>query len=158
MSKVLRVLPAPSAAHAFTNALYISPSDAMTPYVQMGTYVYKCIPHPEVDEGTVRMNAIARRQLGYGVEEVTLREFNPRYSPSVAELVVTAEPVKSGALTVAPDNLANFIRNNLEGQVVCFDQKFTFQFADVSILVTVTGANVQGMVNSRTQINMMWKP
>lgn len=159
MAQVLRVMPAPNQALACTNALYVSPNDATTPYVQMGTFIYKCIPHPEVEDGTVRMNAIARRQLGYGVDKVTLTEFNPRYMPSVANLVVTAEPVKRDPyLVVAPTDLVNIIRNNLEGQIVCFDQKFTVMAGDHAILVTVTGGNVQGMVDARTQINMMWQP
>ena len=59
---------------AETNALYVNPSDATTPYVKMGRFVYKCIPHPDVDRATVRMNAITRRAV-YPSETVILEEY-----------------------------------------------------------------------------------
>ena len=41
-----RVLPSLNTHLAETNALYVNPVDATTPYVKMGHFVYKCIPHP----------------------------------------------------------------------------------------------------------------
>lgn len=157
MSKEYRVLPSLNEALAMTNALYVNPQDATTPYVRMGPNVYKCIPHPEVAEGTVRMNAVARRSLGYGAEKVALHDFVPTSVPTIKELVVRAEPVKRDPfLVVAPTDLVNIIRNNLYGNVVCFDQKFTFMAGDHAILVTVTDADSQGFVDLSTQVNMMW--
>jgi hypothetical protein len=157
MSKEYRVRPSPSEALAMTNSLFVNPQDVTTPYVRMGPNIYKCIPHPQVEAGTVCMNAIARRSLGYGAEKVTLHDFVPTSVPTVKKLVVRAEPVKRDPLfVVAPTDLVNIIRNNLYGNVVCFDQKFTFMAGDHAILVTVTDADSQGFVDLSTEVNMMW--
>jgi hypothetical protein len=151
-----RVMPSLNQELALTNSLYVNPRDATTPYVRMGRNVYRCVPHPEVDWGTVRMNAIARRAIK-NAEKILLNEFVPNSVPIVKELAVTAEPVKLGQPEVAPTNLANIIRNNLDGHIVCFDQKFTFQVGDHAILVTITDGDAQGFVDSTTQVNMMWR-
>ena len=152
------VLPCISETLAGTNSLFVNPVEATTPYVQMGLNIYKCVPHPKVDRGTVCMNAIARRSLGPGVEKVTLRDFTTTNLPTIKELAVRAEPVKTGQPEVAPADLANIIRNNLDGHVVCIDQKFTFMVHGHYILVTATDCDVQGLVNSSTSVNMMWQP
>ena len=79
---------------AETNALYVNPSDATTPYVRMGKFVYKCIPHPDVTRGTVRMNAIARRSI-YPLEEVIIREYMVPMTEGPKRVCVQAEFVKS---------------------------------------------------------------
>jgi hypothetical protein len=158
MALEYRVLPCISETLAGTNSLFVNPVDATTPYVQMGRNIYKCVPHPKVDRGTVCMNAIARRSLGAGVEKVTLRDFTATNVPTINELAVRAEPVKRGQPDVAPADLANIIRNNLDGHIVCLGQKFTFMVHGYAILVTATVCDVQGFVNTATTVNMMWQP
>lgn len=158
MALEYRVLPCLSETLAGTNSLFLNPVEAKTPYVQMGHNIYKCVPHPRVDRGTVRMNAVARRSLGPDVEKVTLRDFTGANVPTIKELAVRAEPVKTGQPEVAPTDLANIIRNNLDGHIVCLDQKFTFLVDGHAILVTATDCDVQGFVNASTTVNMMWQP
>ena len=150
------VLPSLNQELAMTNYLYVNPVDATTPYVQMGRLVYKCVPHPDVNRGSVHMNAITRRSI-YPAQKVILRDFTATV-PYVKELAVRAEPVKAGQPGVAPNNLANIIRNNLDSYIVSLDQKFTFMVDGHAILVTVVDCDVQGLVNSSTSVNMMWRP
>ena len=158
MANEYRVLPCISETLACTNSLFVNPVEATTPYVQMGRNIYKCVPHTKVDRGTVCMNAIARRSLGPGVEKVVLREFTATNVPTIKELAVRAEPVKAGQPDVAPADLANIIRANLDGHFDCLDQKFTFMVHGYAILVTATDCDVQGLVNATTTVNMMWRP
>ena len=89
-----RVLPSLNTDLAETNALYVNPVDSTTPYVKMGRFVYKCIPHPDVARGAVRMNAIARRAV-YPSETVILREYLVPMIGGPKGVNVQAEFVKS---------------------------------------------------------------
>jgi len=148
------VLPSLNADLANTNALYVNPVDATTPYVKMGRFVYKCIPHPDVSRGTVRMNAIARRAV-YPSEEVTLEEYLVPMTGGPTVVAVQAEFVKSKPGPM-PDNLANAVRNMLEGLVVTEGQKLTLTHGDDAILIHVTGVESPGVVTMNTEVSLMW--
>lgn len=147
------VLPSLDAA---TNSLYVNPSDATTPYVKMGRFVYKCIPHHCVDRGTVCMNAIARRAI-YPSEEVTLEEYLVPMTGGPKVVAVQAEFVKSKPGPM-PDNLPNTVRNALEGLVVAPGQQLTL-YADLdTILISVTDVDAPGVVTMNTEVSLMWLP
>ena len=150
------VLPSLNADLAETNALYVNPVDATTPYVKMGRFVYKCIPHPDVRRGTVCMNAITRRAV-YPSEEVTLEEYLVPMTGGPTVVAVQAEFVKSKPGPM-PDNLANAVRNMLEGLVVTEGQKLTLTHDGVGILLHVTHVDSPGVVTLHTEVNVMWLP
>ena len=148
------VLPSLNTDLANTNALYVNPSDATTPYVQMGRFVYKCIPHPDVARGTVRMNAIARRAI-YPSDEVILEKYVVPMTGGPTVVAVQAEFVKSKPGPM-PDNLANAVRNMLEGLVVTEGQKLTLTHGADAILIQVTGVESPGVVTMNTEVSLMW--
>lgn len=148
------VLPSFNADLANTNALYVNPVDATTPYVKMGRFVYKCIPHPDVARGTVCMNAIARRSI-YPLEEVIIREYMVPMTEGPKRVCVQAEFVKS-KLGLMPDNLPNAVRNMLEGLVVTEGQQLTLTHGDDGILLHVTGVESPGVVTMNTEVSLMW--
>jgi hypothetical protein len=150
------VLPSLNADLAETNALYVNPSDATTPYVKMGRFVYKCIPHPDVARGTVRMNAVARREV-YPSEEVTLEEYFVPMTGGPTVVAVQAEFVKSKPGPM-PDNLPNSVRNILCGCKVAPGQKLTLTHDDVGILLHVTDVDSPGVVTLHTEVSVMWLP
>jgi hypothetical protein len=151
-----RVLPSLNTDLANNNALYVNPVDATTPYVKMGHFVYKCIPHPDVVRGTVRMNAITRRAV-YPSEEVTLEEYLVPMTGGPTVVAVQAEFVKRKPGPM-PDNLPNSVRNVLCGCKVAPGQKLTLTHDDVGILLHVTHVDSPGVVTLHTEVNVMWLP
>jgi hypothetical protein len=139
---------------AETNALYVNPDDATTPYVKMGRFVYKCIPHPDVDRGTVRMNAITRRAV-YLSETVILEEYLVPMTGGPTVVTVQAEYVKRKPGPM-PDNLANTVRNVLEGLVVAPSQRLTLTHGTDAILICVTDVDAPGVVTMNTGVSLMW--
>ena len=152
-----RVVPSLNSDLAETNAIYVNPRDATTPYVKVGRFVYKCIPHPDVIVGTVCMNAITRRAV-YPDEFVTLEEFTvPLTAVPPRVVCVRAMYVKSRPDPM-PENLANSIRNVLEGHMVSIGQKFTLTHDDQAILLEVTDVDSFGILNANTEVSVMWVP
>ena len=151
-----RVMPSLNTDLAETNALYVNPVDSTTPYVKMGRFVYKCIPHPDVHRGTVCMNAITRRAV-YPSEEVTLEEYLVPMTGGPTVVAVQAEFVKSKPGPM-PDNLPNSVRNVLCGCKVAPGQKLTLTHDDVGILLHVTHVDSPGVVTLHTEVNVMWLP
>jgi hypothetical protein len=141
---------------AETNALYVNPVDATTPYVRMGRFVYKCIPHPDVDRATVRMNAITRRAV-YPSETVTLEEYLVPMTNGPKVVAVQAEYVKR-IMGPMPDNLANTVRNALEGLIVSSGQQLTLTHDNNAILIHVTAVDAPGVVTMNTEVSLMWLP
>lgn len=141
---------------AETNALYVNPVDATTPYVRMGRFVYKCIPHPDVDRATVRMNAIARRAV-YPAETVTLEEYLVPMTNGPKRVCLQAEYVKR-IMGPMPDNLANTVRNALEGLIVAPGQQLTLTHEDHAILIHVTDVDSPGVITMNTEVSLMWLP
>jgi len=151
-----RVLPSLNTDLADTNAIYVNPVDATTPYVKMGRFVYKCIPHPDVHRGTVCMNAITRRAV-YPSEEVTLEEYLVPMTGGPMVVTVQAEFVKSKPGPM-PNNLVNTVRNILEGLVVSKGQQFTLTHEGHAILLSVTDVDSVGVVTASTQVTLTWVP
>ena len=152
-----RVVPSLNSDLAETNAVYVNPRDATTPYVKVGRFIYKCIPHPDVTLGTVCMNAITRRAV-YPSEIVTLEEYIVPLSTVPPRVVcVRAEYVKSRPGPM-PENLANSIRNVLEGHMVSIGQKFTLTHDGQAILLEVTDVDSFGILNANTVVSVMWVP
>ena len=107
-----------------------------------------------MSRGTVRMNAIARRAV-YPSEEVTLEEYLVPMTGGPTVVAVQAEFVKSKPGPM-PDNLANAVRNMLEGLVVTEGQKLTLTHGDDAILIHVTGVESPGVVTMNTEVSLMW--
>jgi hypothetical protein len=149
-----RVMLSLNADLAETNALYVNPVDATTPYVRMGRFVYKCIPHPDVDRATVRMNAITRRAV-YPSETVILEEYLVPMTNGPKVVAVQAEYVKRKPGPM-PDNLPNTVRNVLEGLVVAPGQQLTLTHGDDAILICVTAVDAMGVVTMNTEVSVMW--
>jgi hypothetical protein len=150
-----RVAYCPNAELAETNALYVNPLEATTPYVRVrGGFVYKCIPHPDVIMGTVGMNAIARRAV-YPRELVTLDEYLVPMTGGPKRVCVQAEFVKSKP-GLMPDNLPNAVRRVLEGLVVSSGQKLTLTHDGHAILIHVTDVDATGVVTMNTEVSLMW--
>ena len=142
---------------ADTNALYVNPLEATTPYVRVrGGFVYKCIPHPDVIMGTVGMNAITRRAV-YPRELVTLEEYLVPMTGGPKVVAVQAEFVKSKPGPM-PYNLPNTVRNVLEGLVVSPGQQFTLTDDGQAILLHVTDVDSPGVVTMNTEVSLMWQP
>lgn len=150
------VMPSLNREMAETNALYVNPVDATTPYVKMGRFVYKCIPHPDVRRGTVCMNAITRRAV-YPSEDVALEEYLVPMTGGPTVVAVQAEFVKSKPGPM-PDNLPNSVRNVLCGCKVAPGQKLTLTHDDVGIPLHVTHVDSPGVVTLHTEVNVMWLP
>jgi hypothetical protein len=70
-------------------------------------------------------------------------------------VAVQAEFVKSKPGPM-PDNLANTVRNVLEGLVVAPGQKLTLTHDDHAILIHVTDADSPGVVTMNTKVSLMW--
>jgi len=151
-----RVVPSLNTDLAETNAIYVNPCEAKTPYVWMGRFVYKCIPHSDVTPGTVCMNAITRKAI-YPSEEVTLEEYLGPVTPGPKSVCVQAEYVKRQQ-GLMPDNLPNAIRNVLEGMIVRPCQQFTLTHENRAILIRVTDVDAMGPVTINTEVSLMWVP
>ena len=141
---------------AQTNALYVNPVDATTPYVRMGRFVYKCIPRPDVARGTVCMNAITRRAIGPN-ETVTLEEYLAPMTGGPRLVCIQAEYVKSKPGPM-PDNLPNTVRNVLEGLIVMAGQQLTLTQEDHGILLHVNSVDSPGIITMNTEVSLMWLP
>lgn len=141
---------------AETNAIYVNPVDATTPYVRMGRFTYKCIPHPDVEPGTVCMNAITRRAV-YPSETVTLEEYLVPMRGGPKRVCVQAEYVKRTP-GLMPTNLPNAARNSMDGMVVSTGQQLTLTHENNAILLSVTDVDAPGVVTMNTEVSLMWVP
>lgn len=146
-------MPSLNTDMAETNAIYVNPNDATTPFVVMGRFIYKCIPHPDVKPGTVCMNAIARRAV-YPNEEVTLEEHFVPMTGGPSRICVQAEYVKRISDPM-PQNLANIILNLLEGNIVMPGQKLTMTQEGHAILINVVTVDAPGIVTAKTEVILM---
>jgi hypothetical protein len=152
-----RIAHSPSVELAETNALYVNPLEATTPYVRIkGGFVYKCVPHPDVIMGTICMNAITRRAV-YPRELVVLEEYLAPMTPGPKRVCVQAEFVKSKP-GLTPDNLPNSVRNVLEGLVVSPGQQLTLTHDGHAILIHVTDVDEPGVVTMNTEVSLIWLP
>ena len=87
------IVNTPSQELAMTGYIYVHPSDARAAYVTMGDNVYRCVPHPVIEQGRVALNAIQRRLVNkfagdlIGIEDflIPMREFDLRSLPVQAE-------------------------------------------------------------------------
>lgn len=149
-------MPSINSEMAETNALYVNPVDAITPYAKMGRFVYKCIPHPSVIMGTVCMNAITRREI-YPSEIAKLEEYFVPMTAGPKVVALQAEYVKSKVGSM-PDNLPNTVRNILEGLIVAPEQQLTLTHDGDAILLRVTHVDSPGVVTMNTEVSLMWKP
>jgi hypothetical protein len=150
------VMPSLNTDLAETNALYVNPVDATTPYVKMGRFVYKCIPHPDVHRGTVCMNAITRRAV-YPSETVTLDEYLVPMTGGPKVVTAQAEYVKR-VMGPMPDNLHGTVQNGLDGLVVSKGQQFTLTHEGHAILLSVTDVDSVGVITASTQVALTRVP
>ena len=141
-SQMLRSAYALNQDTALDNAVYVHFSNATTPYVNIGNFVYRALPHPDVIPGNVCMNAVQRRharvyEVGMPVEVFDFhvpvdRDF------TISRVTLEASWLKArGAPTELPDMtaLVNHVRTHLLGDVLTFGQSVVIKMNDVHILL-----------------------
>ena len=152
---------APNAEMAVENRVHVNPSDARSPYVTIGNFVYRAVPHPGIERGQVAMNAIQRRMArtfpGKPVEVFDFfvpitRDF------SILAATIEAQHVKCDVTKEIPDltHLANSVRAALMGDVLTFGQSIVINHNDDNILLWVK-SNVRGLVTDHTEIGIDWR-
>jgi hypothetical protein len=147
----------PSQDLAMTGYIYVHPSDARGAYVTIGGDVYRCAPHPVIEQGHVALNAIQRRLVNkfagdlIGIEDflIPMREFD------LQTLTVQAEWLKSNVAPVPQDitALANAFRTHFAGQVLTKGQKVLMNYDGQVLLITVK-SDVKGLVTMGTEVGV----
>ena len=151
------VVPSPSEAEAMKNTVYTSPQDALGPYVTIGSFVYRCSPHQDVEPGHLAMNAVQRRAARvFTGDAVQVSEFLvPMRNFHVDAVTICAEWTSSKAGPPDLTNLANFIRSVLSYQIISYNQPFVLNYGDFPVLATVK-SRVRGFVDEQTEVGLEW--
>lgn len=151
------VIPSPSEADAMNNTIYTNPSDTISPYVTIGSFVYRCSPHQDVEPGHLAMNSIQRRAAHvFTGGSVYVTEFLvPMRNFHINSVTICAEWTGSKAGPPDLSNLANFIRSVLSCHIISHNQPFVFNYGDFPILATVK-SRVRGFVDEKTEVGVEW--
>ena len=158
--QVLICTNAPNTELALTNSVHVHPTDARTPYVNISNFVYRAVPHPDVEKGHVALNAIQRRMAKtFPGNSVEVWEFLMPISRdfSIAAVTIEAQFVKPASARVTDlTSLANSVRSALLTDVLTFGQSIVIEYMDANILLWVK-SNVRGLVTSQTEIGIEWR-
>jgi len=151
---------APNAELALTNSVHVNPEDARTPYVNISNFVYRAVPHPDVEKGHVALNAIQRRMAKtFPGNRVEVWEFLVPISRdfSIGAVTIEAQFVKGSSKRIADlTSLANAVRSALMGDVLTFGQSIVIKYLDDNLLLWVK-SNVRGLVTTQTEIGIDWR-
>lgn len=159
-AKFLTCTNSPNAELALQNCVYVNPIDAGSAYVNIGNFVYRAVPHPEVTRGFVAMNAIQRRMAktipgtpvpiwDFGVP--VMRNF------TIDAVTIEAQFLKPSNQRI-PDltSFANSVRSALVGDVLTFGQSIVIKYLDQNILLWVK-SDVRGLVTNTTEVGIDWR-
>jgi len=148
---------------ALENSVYVNPADARAPYVTIGNFVYRAVPHPGVERNHIAMNAIQRRMArtfaGISVEVFDFyvpvsRDFSIPAVTIEAQYVKNVQTKDAHPLDLA--HLANSVRAALMGDVLTFGQSIVVEHKAINILLWVK-SNVRGIVTNNTEIGIDWR-
>jgi len=157
----LTVMNMPSSEFATTGCIYVHPSDARAAYTSLGSFVYRCSPHPGVSPGHVALNAIQRRLANVSVsDQIQIEDFLvPMRAFDIRVLSIQAEWVKVNAAPPPQDltALANAFRTHFTGHVLSSGQKVCMNYDGNPMLFTVKN-DVKGLVTMHTQVSMTFTP
>lgn len=149
---------APNSELALNNAVHVNPVDARSPYVSIGNFVYRAVPHPDVEPGHIAMNAIQRRMARtFAGNLVPAFEFLIPISRefTIPAVTIEAQFVKPMTRTFDLTHLANAVRSTLMGDVLTFGQSIVIQYQESNILLWVK-SDVRGLVTAQTEIGINW--
>jgi hypothetical protein len=146
---------------ALENRVHVNPADARTPYVTIGNFVYRAVPHPAVERNHIAMNAIQRRMArAFAGTTVEVFDFYVPISRdfSIPAVTIEAQYVKTLPVKDAVDltHLANSVRAALMGDVLTFGQSIVIKHNDTNILLWVK-SNVRGIITDNTEIGIDWR-
>ena len=145
---------------ALENRVHVNPADAVTPYVTIGNFVYRAVPHPDVERNHIAMNAIQRRMARtFAGNNVEVFDFLVPVSRdfSIKAVTIEADYVKGDTTKPPPEltHLANAVRAALLGDVLTFGQSIVIKHYDNNILLWVK-SDVRGLVTDNTEIGIDW--
>lgn len=149
---------APNSELALNNAVHVNPVDARSPYVSIGNFVYRAVPHPDVEPGHIGMNAIQRRMARtFAGKLVPVFEFLIPISRefTITAVTIEAQFVKPMTRTFDLTHLANAVRSTLMGDVLTFGQSIVIQYQESNILLWIK-SDVRGLVTAQTEIGINW--
>ena len=142
------------------NSVHLNPQDARTPYVNISNFVYRAVPHPDVEKGHIALNAIQRRMAKtFPGNRVEVWEFLVPISRdfSIGAVTIEAQFLKRSSNRIADlTSLANAVRSELMGDVLTFGQSIVIKHLDANILLWVK-SNVRGIVTTQTEIGIDWR-
>jgi vesicle-fusing ATPase len=146
---------------AIENRVYVNPANARTAYVCIGNFVYRAVPHPDVERGHIAMNAIQRRVARtFAGQLVEVFDFMVPVGRdyTIKAVTIEADYVKSDKTKEAPDltHLANSIRAALLGDILTFGQTIVIGHNGDNILLWVK-SDVRGLVTDNTEIGVDWR-
>lgn len=143
---------------AVSNSLYCSIEDARWPYVSVGNFIYRFVPHAEIPKGHVALNPFqkmhARAATGIPVE-IWPFQFPTDRDFTLKMMTVEARWLAQGLSAPDLTHFANTLRSQLVGSVMTFGQSIRVRFGDDDVLIWVK-SDVRGVVTSQTQIGVEW--
>jgi vesicle-fusing ATPase len=158
--QVLICTNAPNSELALANSVHVNPADARTPYVNISNFVYRAVPHPDVEPGHIALNAIQRRMAKtFPGNRVEVWEFLVPISRdfSIGAVTIEAQFLKRSSNRITDlTSLANAVRSALMGDVLTFGQSIVIKHLDDNILLWIK-SNVRGIVTTQTEIGIDWR-
>jgi hypothetical protein len=149
---------APNSELALENSVHVNPIDARTPYVGIGNFIYRSVPHPDVEPGHIGMNAIQRRMARtFAGNSVQVFEFLVPVNRdfTISAVTIEAQFVKPMERTFDLTHLANAVRTSLTGDVLTFGQSIVIQYQESNILLWIK-SDVRGLVTAQTEVGITW--
>lgn len=160
-SRFLVCTNALNAELALENRVHVNPEDAYSAYVCIGNFVYRAVPHPDVERNHIAMNAIQRRMARtFAGKNVEVFDFLVPVSRdfTIKAVTIEAQYVKNSSEKETLDltHLANSVRASLLGDVLTFGQSIVVKHKDFDILLWIK-SNVRGLVTDHTEIGIDWR-
>lgn len=161
-SKHLVCTNAPNAELALTNSVYVNPQDAMSPYVNIGNFVYRAVPHEGVQRSHIALNG-AQRRAARALPGTTIEVWDFMV-PVSRDFTIRAVTIEAQYLKLEPGrgppadltSLANAVRSALVGDVITFAQIIVMKYLDSHLMLWVK-SDVRGFVTAQTEVGLEWR-
>lgn len=152
------VVCSPNTTAAFTNCVYVNPSDFSSGYLTIlpRNFVYKCVAHPDVVVGTIALNAMARRDnKAFPGDVAEISAFITPANFTAESVTLTAEWLKKSPLTPDLRIMTEIFKLKFEGHVFSQKQGFVMEYEESSVLLRVKTPGPM-MIGKETTVTLEW--
>lgn len=146
-----------STAAAYTNCVYVSPSDFFAPYVtfEKSKFTYKCIAHPSVVVGTIALNAMHRRDNGVFHGDLVKVLRCCAVPPPAESVTLSAYWLKGSHPAPDIEILSEIFKTNFLGHGMATGQSFAVVYEGETVILKIN-SDINLTLAETTTITIVW--